>query len=239
MRTAVAVCLAAGVSALLGAVSPAPAATRAWNARLRLPSATPPMLYVQVRSTGELRLADSPEALATATPVIARDGQSEPLSEGHPQLFFPEVALPASLPGVEKLSAVIRFDLTRTRPRRKGPVVDRGAIDVRVSAARRDSAGVKWAYIFSVGTPAVLVAGAPPAQAPILEMPDLGRLKLTVETKVEGHKARLGLRVKAGDVALDKVLKGGQPASCTMQVLNAEGKVLHTAQGDLDKFGFT
>jgi len=247
MRRAVGRCSAVILCALMlipGAVTTVSAASEVWNARMRFPSAGQQMLYVQVRSTGELRIADSPDTLATATPVEAQDRSEHKRGpdELSQYLTFPEVSLPVSLKGVEKVSAVISFSRNRGRQGRKGPVEDQSTIGVRISMSRRDGAGVKWTYLSTVETPKTptrLVVGMAPDRAPIIEMPDLGDLKLTVETKIEGTKARIALRAKAGDVALDKVMKGGRYPACTLQVLNTDGKVLHAAKGDLEKFGFT
>ena len=227
-----------------GTVATVSAASAVWNARMRFPSAGQQMLYVQVRSTGELRIAQSPDKLATATPVEVQDRSDHKRGpdELSQYLSFPETMLPVSLKGVEKISAVLSFSRNRGRQGGKGPVEDHSTIGARISMSKRDDAGVKWTYLSSVETPKTptpLVAGMAPDEAPIIEMPDLSDLKLTVETKIEGTKARIALRVKAGDVALDKVLKGGRYPACRMQVLNPDGKVLHSAKGDLEKFGFT
>lgn len=227
-----------------GAVTTVSAASAVWNARMRFPSAGQQMLYVQVRSTGELRIAESPDTLATASPVEARyrSEHKQGPDELYQYLTFPEAILPVSLRGVEKVSAVISFRRNRGRQEGKGPVEDQSTIGARISMSKRDGAGVKWTYLSSVQTPktpTLLVAGMAPDEAPIIEVPDLSDLELTVETKIEGTKARIALRAKVGQATVDKVLKGGRYPACTMQVLNTDGKVLHTAKGDLEKFGFT
>ncbi len=244
LRGAAGRCSAVALSVLIlipGAVTTASAAPTVWNARMRFASAEQQMLYVQVRSTGELRIAESPETLATTSQVEARDRSDyrQGPDELSQSLTFPEVILPVSLPGVEKVTAVIRFSRRRGRQEGKGPVEDDSRIRARISMSKRDGAGVKWTYLSNVKTLTTLAAGMAPDEAPIIEMPDLSDLKLSVVTKIEGRRARIALQAKAGQATVDKVLKGGRHPACTIQVLNTNGRVLHTARGDLEKFGFT
>jgi hypothetical protein len=236
---------AAALCALLAiavAGATAMAAVETWHVRLASPSAASPMLYLEVRSSRELRIADSPAALATAVPLMATQRTENEQGIGLSQyLTFPQVVLPVSLPPMDKVSALVTLNRSRSRDPKKGIVSDLSTIEARVVMSRRDAQGAQWQYFSTVKRPDLPTPqfAAAPQQAPVLGLPDPGKLELTVVTKIEGNRARIALQPKAGGESVDKVLRNGRPPVCTLQVLDASGKVVHTAKGDLVKFGFT
>jgi len=243
--------LAAAAVLALALAGPAAGSAPAtvWNARMQFPAAAPPTaaerspapsyLYLQLDTTGELRIAGSAAGLATAKPLKARENSAQDLgSKGSSRYMrFAEASLPVSLEGVESVKTIVSFQENRHRKDRRSPMVDEATLSVKLAVAKRDRANAKWTYILSVDTP--LKANLPPDSSPVIKVPDLQDLKLTIGTELEGRKAGIGLEPKAGEVVVGEVLVGTKSATCTLEVLGADGKVLHSAQGDLEKFGFT
>ncbi len=234
--------------ALAGPIAGSAPAT-VWNARMQFPAAAPPTaaerssapsyLYLQLDTAGELRIAGSAAALASARPLKARENSAQDLgSKGSfRDMVFAQASLPVSLEGVESVETIVSFHENRHRRDRRSPMVDEATLSVKFAVAKRDRASTKWIYIFSVITP--LKANLPPDHAPVIKVPDLQDLKLTIGTYLEGRKAGIGLELKAGTVVADKVLVEPKKATCTLEVLDASGQVLHSAKGDLETFGFT
>jgi len=238
------------VCCLLAAIAAAPlpaiaaAEPPVIEAAVRLAPAKEPALYLRFRNN-KLWMATSPAGLDQATPLRAtsvEQSREEEMGLQYRYYGFPETDLPLSLPGFEKARAA--FHSSRQIGRRKDAPADAPADQTYLSAtfslSRRDPAGAAWTYTLnsSVGSPA---GKAPAPQRLELTLPQLDPdgLKLTIETKVEERNARIGLRVKSGDTALDNVLKGKANAPATVEIVDLNGKTIVSEKGDLQKFGFT
>jgi len=231
---------AAAVFALtLGGPAAGSAPPTVWNARVQFLPGKQPALYLQLHTTGELRIAGSAAGLATTKPLKATDNTKMDRGGGEftQQMGFAETPLPVSLAGVEGVKIIVGFYGNRHRRKRGSPMVDEATLAVRFGVAMRDRANTKWMYMFSVETP--LKANLPPDSSPVIKVPDLQNLKLTIGTDLEGRKAGIGLELRAGSVVVDQVLVGTKNATCALEVLDADGEVLHSAKGDLERFGFT
>jgi hypothetical protein len=227
------------VGLVIAAITPSLAAPMVWNVRLHYPQADQAPLYLQVRDNAELRIADSPAGLDTADPIPAREtSQQEMGRDGTYQtMVFPEITPALWQNDSQKLSAVIAFTHSRLPRGPRGALVDQDSISADISISTRDTHGVKWLHLFSIN--AKVTAGVAPDKTPIVEMPDLAKLHLQLVVPTEGRLARIGFQVEAGDVAPKKVFRNNRKAACTLQLLDRDGRILHTAKGDLEKFGFT
>jgi len=240
------------VVAVLGALAVlATGSSPSWAAseyvRIRFLPDQEPAVYVQF-TNDTLRCAASIEELATAKPVRAPRSQRFQYDAGPSEYVrgyqFPETDLPISGKGIARASAALRIFRTyrlqrsaRSQPTRSTYV----AGEFRI--AKQDGTGTVWTYTFSGSvTPesrATTQAMGNPATSPIMDIPDLDKLKLTIETKVEGKKARIGLRLMAGEVWISDLARGGKGAPARLEATNKEGKTVLSEQGDLKKFGFT
>jgi len=232
--------LAATVCCLIatgaGAASP-----QAYRMRVRFLPAQEPSLYVQFLG-GQLRIGDSPEAVAAAAPIKALRKQitSQGRNRAYQNYTFPETTLPVSLQGVERVRA--SFDFSRWTRLGKGRTRDEDEEESAYLAAtfrlqKPDNEGVDWTLVYSS-------SGSPKPdqqydEAPVVDVPALDNLKLVVVTEVERKKVGIGLRVQSGELAFDNVLRKAKPAQAEIEVTDKPGKVVHTQKGDLEKFGFT
>jgi hypothetical protein len=222
----------------LGAVGVASAAVKVWQARLRFLPSGQPALHLQVNSAGELRIADSAAGLTTAKPIWAehRNSQSPRSGELWQSFDFAEMTLPVSPPGTDRTKVSFYFYRSRQREKGKGPLVETASFSGRFTIWRKDGEGKRWTYEL---TPPVSAG----KDSMDIQVPDLGHLSLAVVTKIEGKKARIALQVKGGDpktgIDIENVKKSGKSVACTMEVVDKDGKVVHSARGDLTKFGFT
>jgi hypothetical protein len=209
------------------------AVPKVWQARIRFLPAEQPALYVQVNSAGEMRMAESAEGLASAKPIWAEARQSYPQRPGELMQYFgfADMTLPVSVEGVEKVKASFSFTRRREHKGPKGPLVETANLSGRFVASRRGRDDKRWTYEFSPKPSAKDVMD--------VQVPDLRKLGLAVVTKIEGKKARIALQVKAGSSDITDVKKSGKSVACTMEVLDQDGKSVHSAKGDLQKFGFT
>jgi len=240
VRTGLAV---GGVAAcvLAFAISARAAAPEVWCGRLRFLPAEKPALYLSINSVGQLRIADSAAGLRTAKPVMAREDSRREGRQNEPTyyLVFPEVKLPVSLPGVEEMKATVSLYRTHHRRTRRSPAIDEVQIPIDFALTKRDSKGTKYTYLFFAGVPTIKGKSKGPEESGIVQVPAMESLHVMVVTRVEGRKAGIALQATAGRSSVENVLKGGKGAPCRVEVLDKDGKVLHSARGDLKKFGFT
>ena len=239
------------ISALAVSVASAPAsAVTADYSSITIAGENKPALYLEF-SGKELRIAPTLEGLAGARPVKAASMHSYNVDTGYvaTSYQFPELDLPISMKGVSRIRATIVLDrvrqtLARSTSRVQPHMESRFYMQCRV--AKKGADGADWTYVSNPGGATSERSGdLALAHTATIASPD--RLKLTIETKIEGKKARIGLRVmvsgRAGisveEFGLQEVQKSGKPAPATLEVTDASGKVVHTQKGDLKKFGFT
>ncbi len=228
------------------ASTPAPAAAVEYGS-ITIAGDQKPALHLEFRGK-ELRMAPTLEGLASAQPVKATKVNSYNMGPGQVMASyqFPEVGLPLSMKGVSRIRAVISLDrtvrtLSRNAPREQEPMGSGFGMQCRVT--KPGAGGADWTYMFYARGSAGAQddTGANTATIPVFDS-----LKLTIETKIEGKKARIGLRAVATgrerikeQIYLQEVQKNGKPAPATLEVADKDGKVVHTQKGDLKKFGFT
>lgn len=196
---------------------------------------TQPAAYLRVQGR-ELRVAATQEELDTATPVKAAHAES--FHAGPNEMIqvysFPEVTLPEPAPGVTAKATLSYQRIARSRASAKASL--HGGLGGEFRLTRKDDTGATWTYI----TSAFASPNERPGQdAPSLDLPDPSKLALTIETKIEGTKAAIGLRVKSGNAAVSNIFKNDKPVPARLEVLNRDGKSVHAQRGDLEKFGFT
>lgn len=231
-RWAVVALFAGALLAPAVAVRAAPAAD---EFSVRCLPETQPAAYLRVQGR-ELRVAATQKELDSATPVKAAHTQS---FQGGPkemiQVYsFPEVTLPPPAPGVTA-KATLSYQRT-ARSGTSAKTIQHGGLGGEFRLTRKDDTGATWTYV----TSAFASPERRPAEGvPALDVPDPSKLALTIETKIEGMKAAIGLRVKSGEAAVSNVLKSGKPVAARIEVLDRDGKPVHSQRGDLEKFGFT
>jgi hypothetical protein len=246
------------IAALAVCVASAPAsAVTADYSSITIAGENKPALYLEF-SGKELRMAPTLEGLAGAKPVKATEMNSYSMDAGHvvTSYQFPELDLPISMKGVSRIRAAISLDRVRQtlarNTSREQPRMG-SSFNMRCRVTKKGADGADWTYVFFVTGGAVEKSGdLAQVQSATIAAPD--KLVLTIETKIEGKKARIGLRVGTGPVAqlarrtagtavpvisIQEVLKNGKAPSASIEVTDASGKVVHTQKGDLKKFGFT
>ncbi len=77
-----------------------------------------------------------------------------------------------------------------------------------------------------------------PAAPTVYDVPALTGAKLFLDPQIEGYKARLGARLFVGGSVTD-LKKNGALAPARLEVYDADGKLVHGQDGNLEKFGFT
>jgi hypothetical protein len=211
------------------------AAPPAYYVKLTLSPEGRPLAYAEIRGN-ELRVASTIEGLAEATSVRASDsGVSRDGGTTYQHATFPSVDLPVRIPEMTKVSGT--FSLWRAVSRSRRSTTDHLSVGAEISLSKRAQSGVLLTYVF--GSYADAAAAKGPSQAAHIAIPRVEKLRLELETQVKGREARVGFRVKAGDVALRQVLRDGKPAVCTLEIADRQGSRIHASKGDLDKFGFT
>ena len=206
-----------------------------------------PALYLEFKAK-ELRMAPTLEGLASAKPIKAAQMDSYEVGPGQVVVWyrFPETDLPISLKGVSRVRAAITLDRMRQTSARDtsgGEPRTGSGFGMECRVTKQGAGSADWTYTFYTRGSA---GGENDPSANIATIPVLDDLKLTIETKIEGRKARIGLRpmVKGvervkEEIALREVLRNGKPARASLEVTDDTGKVVHTQKGDLKKFGFT
>jgi hypothetical protein len=209
---------------------------------VRVLPAKQPALYLRFRNN-KLWMATSQTGLEKATPIRAAKVALRPYEEGieSRSYDFPEVSLPLSLRGIEKIRARF-YSLRQSGKGNAAPAntpQDRTRVVGAFRISRRDRSGVVWAYTLnSIADSATATA---PGRRLELALPQLDpdRLTLDVETQVEERTARIGLQVKSGDMDIHNVLKGDANAPATIEIVDLKGRTVVSKKGDLDTFGFT
>lgn len=229
--------LAIGVLPGLGRTEP-----QVIEATVRVPPAKQPALYLRFRNN-KLWMATSQAGLEKATPTRAAKvdlGQYEEGIESR-SYDFPEISLPLSLHGIEKIRATFYF----SRQVGKGSAAaantpqDRTRVVGAFRISRRDRARTAWTY--TLNSIADSARAKVPGRRLELALPQLDpdRLTLEVETKVEEGNARIGLQVKSGDMDIRNVLKDDANARATIAIVDRNGRTIVSKKGDLETFGFT
>lgn len=212
--------------AVVGAAGGAHAAAQPVYAQIRFRAADAPVIYLRF-DRDRLYLATSAEGLKTAEPLRSATGEM-----GGEAVAYEPVDLPAKAKGITK--ATVAFAAQRN-PRSPGSDATCVRADFRIR--RRDKSGAAWEYSYCAGGEA---KGATTLEkAYVLTVPSWEHYTLDIETKVEKGKVGVGLRVKADGQEVREVKRAGKPAAARFEVLDARGKVIHKATGDLEKFGFT
>jgi hypothetical protein len=222
----------------LGGAEPQPV-----EVSVRVASAKQPAIYLRFRNN-KLWMATSRAGLDKATPIRASRvnvQRPEGMQKECRSCVFPETALPLSLPGIQNVRA--QFSSARwigkdsTAPANTPD--DMTYLGATFRLSRRDSSGVTWTYVLH--SAADSATAQLPGRRLELVMPDLApnRLRLEVVTQVEGNNASIGLQVKSGMVAIQRVMKGSASALATIAIVDLKGQTVVSEKGDLAKFGFT
>jgi hypothetical protein len=229
----------AAAGALLALSLPASAAPAEYAAIRFLPNQEP-AVYLQCQDD-TIRIASSIAGLENAKPIKAPRSRRFQFDAGPNEMVrghsFAETDLPVAIEGVSRVSVSLHVQRTY-RLRRTGSEPGRTTVvSGQFRLSRQDRSGAVWTYgFFANGREP---ATADPAQAPMMDVPDLDKLALKVETKVEGKKVRIGLRVMAGESWVSEITKGSANAPAQIQVANQAGKAILSEKGDVKKFGFT
>jgi len=217
----------------------------AYRAKVRFPPAQEPSLYIEFLG-GQLRVAASAEGVASATPIKASRKQisNQGRNSAYQSYSFPETVLPVAVPGLGKVSASFSFSRSvrigkalRSAAEGQAEEDEFAYLSASFRLQKADREGVDWTFVYSGGGSAKMDQEF--AEAPIVDVPTPGNLKLTVVTQVAQKKVGIGLRVQSGEVAFANVLKKAKPAEAEIEVTDKGGKVVHTQKGDLQKLGFT
>ncbi len=237
------VCCVVAAMALAPAPVLAAARPQVFDAVVRVPPATKPVVYLRFRNN-KLWVAPSLAELARVTPLRANGANREQDAESGAEdrwYNFPEIDLPAPPNSTEQRR--VSFYYSRTlgtgRNARAGAPEDRIHAGASLSLSRQDDSGVTWTYS-ARGTAdrATAEAATRPLEL-ILPQLDSAGLKLVIETKLEGRNARIGLKVRDGERDLAGVQKNNASAPATLEIVDTSGATIVSEQGDLTKFGFT
>jgi len=231
--------LASALPALALAAAPAsPPVT------VRVSFAQDPDASAYLRLEGnQLQVAKTLDELGAAPVTRSKGGQSNQDGRGgsYGSYEFPSVDLPVTLSGLDRVSAELNFQFGRSLRGRGGAPQDYSQVVAKVTLARRQESTwwgyVVDAYAFSDGAR----ASGRSRDTLDLSVPKLDVRGLTsgVETKVEGRKARLGLRITSGKHGVYTITRNGKGIPVKLQVLDSGGRVVVTEAGDPVKFGFT
>ncbi len=105
-----------------------------------------------------------------------------------------------------------------------------------VTFTTQDASGIDWSY----GCAFVATLSTRSGSPSFLEIPALNTFKLEVTNQPEEYNARIAANFTFGDgVRIGWYKKGTENVAVHLEVLDANGKVVHTQDGDLEKFGFT
>ncbi len=228
------------VAAVLGAAGLLWAAPTPLMARVSFAQDSHAFAYLRF-DNNRLRVARTLGTLDSAKPVRSKSGDiSDMGGDAFYQFYdFPEVSLPISVKGLEKVTGEFHYSRSRSTPgRSKRPARNYTNVGGHVTLARHEGAAT-WGYVVSVND--VDRPGATAKDRLELKVPDVGNGDLTFEvvTKVEGRKARLGIQAKAGNQDLYTITKNGKGIPVKLEVLDKDHRVVVSEQGDPVKFGFT
>jgi hypothetical protein len=181
--------------------------------------------YVQFRKD-TMRMAASVEGLKKAAPTMAAYSMSAHAS-------FPAVALPAaSSPSTGSLPKV-RFELMRYGGIFGGA---RGETEVYGSLdyTQKDKDGSGWSYSLDINAQ----TGDTAQTAPEVKVPQSLKPRLDIVAKASRRRLGVGLRVLSDGQEVSRIRKEGVEAQAKLRIIGSDGKVVVSAQGTLDKFGF-
>ena len=236
-RAALAAVVWLALTALAGRCS---AATESEYARLRfLPHQTPDV-YLQFEGKW-LVIADSAKGLEKAKPIKALPAAKPP--EGMAEQYaFPEVDLPVSLDGVARVTAIFgisRYASTRSGrgPGQQTETGEPNFWEARVYTHRKDSGGATWRYLVLTGGD--VTTSSDPESGTALPMPNMSDLTFSLAAVPSPGKLGIGLRLMAGRFPLNDVRRNDDPRLASVEVTDADGAVMASEAGDLEKFGFT
>ena len=210
---------------------------------VRVPPAKQPALYLRFRNN-KLWMAASQAKLEKATPIrAARVDLDQDRDTGikFQSYDFPEINLPLSLPGTQSVKATF-YTYRRIGKGNDAPPNVSGD-ETHVSGAfllsKRGGSGAVWTYTLT--SSAACDTAKLPAQRLELTLPKLDpdRLTLGIEIKVEEKNARIGLKVRSGEIDIENVMRGEVKAPATIEILDLKGKTVVSEKGNLKKFGFT
>lgn len=197
--------------------------------------------YVKFQE-GEMRVATTARGLAAAEPVKATESSRELVDRRQVYYFheFPEVDLPFAaeeLPnGFAEARMQLNYQYTESRGIRRSARDGFSHVWGKVGLRREDAAGAVWTYWVRAGSESGRIA----TRAPVVAVPDMGRLALQIETKVEkGRKVGIAVLVKSGSAQLTDVTRNGKSQQAELQVSTKDGKVVETKRATLSDLGYT
>jgi hypothetical protein len=197
-----------------------------------------PSFYLKFQGN-RLWIADKFEGLSAAKPIVAKGTQHSGSGQGLYSLYeFPKAVLPAKPGNDSEVSALFRVHIHPGQdPDRPHQQVTQAYISSTFYITKKDSQGTRWTYVFNPGLS--LTEGQGVAQSPGFEIPDIGRIELSIVTKVQGRQVGIALEAKADGVRIGEVLKNDQEVACQIEVRSESGRTVVSEKGGLDKFGFT
>jgi hypothetical protein len=226
-----------------------------------LPAAAPATYYVHLRfdqdpkasvylsfQNNRMWVGRTSEEMEASPPLKAKKTQveGEGVREYYQSYSFPETELPVTLADFTK----VRCEFSLHRIRSRSGLFGRGTAHEynygygSVTLVHQDAAGGEWRYVVNQslfhleGKDQSGLSKEHPATSQIPRV-DLSKLSYRIETKMEGRKARIGLQITAGKAEITAVQKDKKGASIKLEVLDKAGKVVHSQEGDAEKFGFT
>jgi hypothetical protein len=193
----------------------------------------------------QLRLAATPEALTSATPIKPAEVQTWEWDAGwgrrgtNHNYTYPETTLPVPrdrLPtGCDGLAVSLNYYIERDR-RGGAAHGDFGAIYGQIALCRKDQAGTEWSYWCWTATQ----AGGRPREAPAFDVPSLGNLHLEVTAaEPKGGEVGIAVHVMSGRLMLHDIRRGGGSAPISLEISDGRGELVASETGDLIKFGHT
>lgn len=224
---------------------PAGAAPKVLYTRISVPQngGQTAVAYLSIENN-KLRAATTIEGLASAAVVKAKDSHLESLGWGeyYQNYTFPEVELPLSIVGYDRISVTPTYSRSGTKARGSKPErEDWQSVSGELVLSRKDKHGITWGYSLSLSSSH---RGKPQysKEHPYdLTAPKLANDPLTFEitAQVEKRDARIGLQIKSGKTGLRTVIKDGKGTPVKLEVLDKDRKVVASETGDPIKFGFT
>jgi hypothetical protein len=187
------------------------------------------VVYIQIQD-GEMRTAMTVHGLQSAEPVQTTPHRLNESADLEYALPIPADQLPAGV-------TAIKASLTRATAliRSKTGTTPLSLIIGQIAVCRTDAQKSEWQYVSQVD----VQAGADADRAPSIKLPNLDRVKATIETKPSSGRLAAGLRIVAGEALLSDIRKDGQSVEANLTVMDAWGTPKVSKAGPLSAFGFS
>ena len=180
--------------------------------------------YVFVYFKGsEMRVAASFKGLKEAEPIQAaavnKSSSGQRISFAEVDLPFPENKLPFK---ATKLKAAFYYYDSNS------------GVGASLGLCIEDKEGVEWTFQWRGSAK----GSTNPKKAPLIGIPDLRKLTLSVVTAPKGKKVGVGLRFLAGEQSISGIMKGSELVDVVVKIINKNGEVVVSDSGSIGKYGF-